>query len=61
MKSKELQSKTNPDLRKLLSDLQEELRTLRFDLTFGKVKNTAHVKEVKKDISRILTILHHQK
>jgi ribosomal protein L29 len=33
------------------------LRQLRFDLVSGKVKNVKEIRETKKDIARILTIL----
>jgi len=57
MKITEIRQKTKPELEKLLQDLQEKLRQLRFDLASGKVKNVREIRETKKDIARILTIL----
>ena len=57
MKAKELRQKTIEDLRKLERELRERLRRLRFDLASGKVKNVRELREVKKDIARILTVI----
>lgn len=53
----ELQQKSKAELGKLLKDNRERLRTLRFDLSAGKVKNVREVRKIKKEISRILTLL----
>ncbi len=45
------------ELSRVLGGKQEKLRQLRFDLTSGKVKNIREIKEIKKDIARILTML----
>ena len=37
---------------------REHLRNLRFDLAAGKVKNVRAIRELKKEIARILTVLH---
>ena len=58
METKEIRQKSKPELQKLLQSLKEKLRQLRFDLSSGKVKNTREIQQVKKDIARILTILH---
>lgn len=60
MKRKEVQElKTKPkaELQKMLKDARERLRSLRFDLEAGKVKNVAELRKIKKDIARILTFL----
>ena len=54
---KKLGGKTIVDLRKSLTEAREELRTLRFDLAAGKVKNIQKAKEVRKRIARILTFI----
>ena len=56
MKSTELRQKSKSELQKLLQDLQEKLRQLRFGLASGKVKNVREIRKIKKDIARILTI-----
>ena len=40
-----------------LSQKREALRQFRFDLASGKAKNAAEIRQNKKDIARILTIL----
>jgi large subunit ribosomal protein L29 len=57
MKAKELKTKTIDELRKLEAQLREQLRQLRFDLASGKVKNVKRIKEIRKDIARILTAI----
>ena len=44
-------------LKRTLAEKRESLRQLRFDLTAGKVKNVRQIREIKKDIARILTLL----
>ncbi|MEK7119919.1 MAG: 50S ribosomal protein L29 [Patescibacteria group bacterium] len=57
MKIKELQNKNESELKKDLFDLQEELRQVRFNLSYGQVSNVAKIKKIKKDIARIMTVL----
>ena len=57
MKIKELRKKSKLELKKLLQDIKERLRALRFDLAAGKVKNIREIRMIKRDIARILTIL----
>jgi|GEM_PF-280284 len=45
------------ELQKDLADYREKLRKLQFDLAQGKVKNIREIKETKKIIARILTII----
>jgi len=40
-----------------LGTLREELFNLRFQLATGQLENTSRVRQVRKDIARILTIL----
>jgi len=56
MKTTELRQKSKSELEKLLQENREKLRQLRFDLAAGKVKNVREIREIKKDIARILTI-----
>ena len=57
MKTSELRQKSKSELQRLLQNNRERLRQLRFDLAAGKVKNVREIRQVKKDIARILTIL----
>jgi large subunit ribosomal protein L29 len=61
MKAKELRIKKETGLRKTLADLREKLRSLKFDLAAGKVKNVREIRQIKKDIAKILTILKEKK
>lgn len=61
MKTAQLRKKQKSDLEEMLSDLQERLRKLRFNLASGKVKNIREIRSLKKDIARILTILEEKK
>lgn len=57
MKARELKQRTSQELRVLLRDLRAKLQTMRFELTQGKVKNIALLKQHRKDIARVLTLL----
>ena len=61
MEMSELRQKSKDDLQKSLAEEREKLRQLRFDLAAGKVKNIRQIREVKKIIARILTLLNTQK
>ncbi len=60
MKIKELRSKSKAELKKILSESQEKLRKLRFDIANKQLKNVREMRKVKKDIARILTLLKEQ-
>ena len=60
MKRKDLeQLKTKPaeELKKSLAEHKDKLWGLKTDLAAGKVKNLKHIKKLKKNIARVLTIL----
>jgi len=57
MKAKELRQKTIKELQELLQEKRKRLSQLEFDLSSKKLKNTREIREVKKDIARVLTIL----
>ena len=57
MKILEIKQKSQNELRRILAEKQEKLRQLRFDLASGKVKNVREIRQIKKDIARILTTL----
>ncbi len=52
-----LKAKTPEEIRKDLIESQEKLRSLKFDLAAGKVKNTTDIHETKKRIARLFTFL----
>jgi len=53
----ELKNKQKGEIEKDLHDRQMRLRSLRFDLSAGKVKNVSEIRKIRKDIARILTVL----
>lgn len=57
MKFEELTKKSKEELQKTLHDSKEKLGQLKFDLVSGKVKNVSEIRNLKKEIARILTIL----
>lgn len=54
---KELKSSNPQDLTVKLSDLKGELFNLRFQLATGQLENPMRIREVKKSIAQIKTIL----
>ena len=54
---KALQAKTMAELVTDLKDKKSELFNLRFQLATGQLQNTAAIRECKKDIARIKTII----
>ena len=54
---KELRTSNPQDLIKKLGDLKAELFNLRFQLATGQLENPMRIKEVKKSIAQIKTII----
>jgi large subunit ribosomal protein L29 len=54
---KELRANDSKDLTAKLGDLKAELFNLRFQLATGQLENPMRIKEVKKSIAQIKTIL----
>ena len=57
MKIDKIREMSSPDLEKELGELKQELFKLRFNLATNGLDNTMKIKETKKDIARIKTIL----
>ena len=57
MKNNKLKDMSSPELEKELSALKSELFKLRFSLATNGLDNPLKVKEVRKDLARIKTIL----
>lgn len=53
----ELKIKPEAELEKMLKEQREKLRTLRFDLVAGKVKNVGELRNVRKQIARLITFI----
>lgn len=58
MKAIDLAGKTADELNESLLDLKKERFNLRFQKASGQLENTARVRQVRRDIARIKTILH---
>lgn len=62
VRTKELRQKTGQELRSLLSEYRAELRRLRAQISAGvRPENPGRVRELKRTIARILTVLNEKK
>lgn len=57
MKAGELRTKSEDELKDSLLGLRKEAFNLRFQRASGQLENTARIREVRRDIARIKTIL----
>lgn len=57
MKKADIRELTTPELTSKLSELKSELFNLRFSLATGNLPNNSQIKNVKKEIARIKTII----
>ena len=57
MKTKEIRQMSDQDLANTLKDLKTELFNLRFQLATGQLENPMRIREVKKSIAQIKTII----
>ena len=61
MKINKIREMSSPDLEKELGELKTELFKLKFSLATNGLDNPMKIKEVKKDIARINTVLTERK
>ncbi|ABB14501.1 MULTISPECIES: 50S ribosomal protein L29 [Carboxydothermus] len=57
MKAKELRELTDAELVEKLASLKDELFKLRFQLSTGQLDNPSRIREVRRDIARVNTII----
>ena len=57
MKAKELAELTTAEIEQKLRSLKEELFNLRFQKSTGQLVNPARIRQVRKDIARVKTVL----
>lgn len=57
MKASKMADWTNEELTEKLGDMKGELFNLRFQLATGQLENPMRIREVKRDIARVKTIL----
>ncbi len=61
MKTKELKNKSINDLHRALAENRSKLRELRFKDAAKQLKNVRDIRDLKKEIARILTLLNDKK
>lgn len=61
MKINKIREMSSPDLEKELGELKQELFKLKFSLATNGLDNPMKIKEVKKDIAKINTVLTERK
>lgn len=57
MKAKEIRELTTAEIEQNVKSLKEELFNLRFQLATGQLENTARIREVRKSIARMKTVV----
>ncbi|GAB5387271.1 MAG: 50S ribosomal protein L29 [Alphaproteobacteria bacterium] len=57
MKLEDLRGKSEDELKAILVDLRKEQFNLRFQKASGQLENTARVREVRRGIARVKTLL----
>lgn len=57
MKAQEVHAKSDDELKEQLLGLRKEAFNLRFQAASGQLENTARVRQVRRDIARIKTVL----
>lgn len=57
MKANEIRDLTTTEIEQKVKSLKEELFNLRFQLATGQLENTARIREVRKGIARMKTVI----
>ncbi|ENH97787.1 50S ribosomal protein L29 [Gracilibacillus halophilus YIM-C55.5] len=57
MKANEIRELTTAEIEQNIQSLKEELFNLRFQLATGQLENTARLREVRKSIARMKTVI----
>jgi large subunit ribosomal protein L29 len=58
MKANEIRELATSEIELKVKSLKEELFNLRFQLATGQLENTARIREVRKAIARMKTVIH---
>ena len=61
MKVEDVRAKSDDELKEQLLDLRKEAFNLRFQTASGQLENTARVRQVRRDIGRIKTIINERR
>ena len=57
MKANEIREISTDNIENQIAELKKELFNLRFQLATGQLENTARIRQVKKDIARMKTVI----
>jgi len=57
MKAQDVRAKTDDELKGQVDELKKEQFNLRFQRASGQLENTARVRQVRRDLARVKTIL----
>ncbi|PAK21664.1 50S ribosomal protein L29 [Mycoplasmopsis agassizii] len=57
MKFKEMSKKSRAEIKQLLTDVRAELFTLRFQNRTGQLDKTHKIKELRREVAKLLTVL----
>lgn len=58
MKPIDVRKKSDEELKKVLQELETELREFRFEMSGGRIKNVKRARAIRADIARVKTIMH---
>ncbi len=61
MKAAQLREQSAEELQRMLSDLEDQLFKLRFQKSTGQIENPVKIREVRRDIARVLTVLNERR
>ncbi|MDU3820801.1 MAG: 50S ribosomal protein L29 [Cutibacterium granulosum] len=61
LKAADLRQLSGDELRSKVSELKEKLFGLRFQAATGQLEDTARIREVRKDLARVYTVLQERK
>jgi large subunit ribosomal protein L29 len=61
MKASQFRDQTVEDLRERERELSEQLFALRLQKVTGQLEKPARIREVRKDLARVLTVLHEKR
>ena len=61
LKAADLRQLSGDELRSKVRELKEELFGLRFQAATGQLEDTARIREVRKDLARVYTVLQERK
>jgi len=61
MKAAQLREQSMEELQRMLGDLEDQLFKLRFQKSTGQIENPVKIREVRRDIARVLTVLNERR